>query len=146
VVITAAYLVALNAVRQSPEELRQRFAVAAAASPTGAVGPGDAFEIVFGRMLPIMLIFVYCCSWRRTVRGCRVLPRAAPRRRSAGLRRRCPALRRAEGAAFVGWTVLGGLVLTLVIAVPVLPGIFTQIGPLVAVVRWSPSPSVCWSG
>ena len=134
VVITAAYLVALNAVRQSPEELRQRFAEAAASSPTGAVGPGDAFEIVFGRMLPIMSIFVVLLLVAGALyEGAGfflVLRRAVdqPASADAALRFAVPRV-----LPFVGWTLLGGLVLTLVIAVPVLPGIFAHLGPLVAV-------------
>jgi hypothetical protein len=134
VVITAAYLVALNAVRQSPDQLRQRFAAAAATSPTGATGPADAFEIVFGRVLPIMLIFMVLLLVASALyEGAAffvVLRRAVdqPTSFGAALSFAVPRVQ-----PFVGWTVLGGLVLTLVIAVPVLPGIFTQIGPLVAV-------------
>ncbi|HEX4246769.1 MAG TPA: hypothetical protein VH008_02810 [Pseudonocardia sp.] len=134
VVVTAAYLVALNAVRQSPEQLRQRFAEAAATSPTGAVGPGAAFEIVFGRMLPIMLIFVVLLLVAGALyEGAGfflVLRRAVDQPTSTGA---------ALGFAvprilpFIGWTLLGGLMLVLVTAVPVLPGILLHIGPLVAV-------------
>jgi hypothetical protein len=132
--VTAAYLVALNTVRQSPEQLRQRFAEAAAASPTAAVGPVDAFEIVFGRMLPIMLIFVVLLLVASALyegAGFFVILRRAvdqPTSTSAALRFAAPRV-----PPFIGWTLLGGLVLTLVLALPVLPGILTHIGPLVAV-------------
>ena len=129
-VVTAAYLVALNAARQSPEQLRQRFAEAAAASPTGAVGPVDAFEIVFGRMLPIMLIFVVLLLVASALyegAGFFVILRRAvdqPTSTGAALRFAAPRV-----PPFIGWTLLGGLVL----ALPVLPGILTHIGRLVAV-------------
>jgi len=129
-VVTAAYLVALNAARQSPEQLRQRFAEAAAASPTGAVGPVDAFEIVFGRMLPIMLIFVVLLLVASALyEGAGffvILRRAVDQPTSTGAALRFAAPREPP---FIGWTLLGGLVL----ALPVLPGILTHIGRLVAV-------------
>jgi hypothetical protein len=133
-VVTAAYLVALNAVRQSPEELRRRFAEAAAGSPTGAVGLGAAFEIVFGRMLPIMLIFVvFLLVAGALYEGAGffvVLRRAVDQPTSTGAALRFAAPR---VLPFIGWTLLGGLLLTVVTAVPVLPGILLHIGPLVGV-------------
>jgi hypothetical protein len=97
----------------------------------------DAFEIVFGRMLPIMLIFVVLLLVASALyegAGFFVILRRAvdqPTSTSAALRFAAPRV-----PPFIGWTLLGGLVLTLVLALPVLPvlpGILTHIGPLVAV-------------
>jgi hypothetical protein len=133
-VLTAAYLVALGAVRQSPQELQQRFAAAAASSPTRAVGTGDAFSIVFGRMLPIMLIFmVVMLVVGALFEGAgvfTVLRRAngQPASPGAALRFALPRV-----PAFVGWSMLGWLALIAAVGLPLLPGILAHVGALVVV-------------
>jgi len=51
-----------------------------------------------------------------------------------------------QGAAFVAGTLLGGLVLTLVIAVARVARHFAHLATLLPSVRWSPSRSVCCRG
>jgi hypothetical protein len=131
-VLTAAYLIALNAVRQSPEEVQQRLAAVAASSPTHAVGAADAFGVVFGRMLPIILIFmVLMLAAGALYEGAGVflvLRRASGQSVSTGaaLRFAC-----SRAPAFIGWNLLGGLTLAAVIALPVLPGVLGHVVPLV---------------
>jgi hypothetical protein len=85
-------------------------------------------------MLPIMSIFVVLVLVAGALyEGAGffvVLRRAVDQRTSIGAALSFAAPR---VLPFIGWTLLGGLLLTLVIAVPVLPGIFTHIRPLVAV-------------
>ena len=131
-VLTAAYLVALNAVRQSPEEVQQRLTAVAAASPTHAVGASDAFGVVFGRMLPIIVVFMVLMLVAGALyEGAgvfTVLRRASGQQSSTGaaLRFALPRL-----PAFVGWNLLGGLLLTAAIALPILPGVLAHVLPLV---------------
>src|SRR5882757_11095620 len=85
-------------------------------------------------MLPIMLIFVVLLPVAGALyegAGFFLVPRRAvdqPTSIGAAMSFAAPRV-----LPFIGWTLLGGLLLTLVIAVPVLPGIFTHIRPLVAV-------------
>lgn len=131
-VLTAAYLVALNSVRQSPEEVQQRLADVAAAAPGHPVGAAEAFSVVFGRTLPIILVFmvlmVVVGALYEGAGVFMVLRRASGQQTNTGaaLRFACSRL-----PAFVGWNLLGGLILTAAIALPVLPGVLAHVLPLV---------------
>jgi hypothetical protein len=129
--LTFAYLVSLGAVRQDPEQLRDRMEQAAAAAG-GRLGPGAAFEIVFGRMLPVLGTFsllmiiawalYQCAAMFTVVRGAdhQPVPRGA-----------AWAFAAARAPALIGWSLLGGLAFTVTTALPFVPGLLTHTGPLV---------------
>ena len=132
-VLTAAYVVALSGVKQSPDEMKARFAQAAASSPTGRIDTATSFGIVFGRMLPIMLTFmVLMLVVGALYEGASFY--VAVRRANGQATTVGEALRFAlpRMLPFIGWSLLGGLVLAVVLGVPVLPGILAQVGPLIA--------------
>ncbi len=131
VVVTVGYLLALNGVRQSPEQLRAQMAEMAAANG-GVLPPDAAAQVVLGRLLPVVIVFGLLILLAGLLfQGAgwfSILRRANHEHASIGDGARFAVSRL---AALVGWSLAGGLLVAVAVGLPLLPGILAGSGPVV---------------
>lgn len=130
--LVAGYLIAIDAARPALGDIQRELAESGV-GPGMSPSPMVAFEVIFGRLLPIMLVFLVLM----VVVGAFYQGAAfylAIRRADGGPGGIGEALRFAAPrvAPFIGWSLLAGIVSSLLFAVPVLPGVITQSAPLIS--------------
>jgi hypothetical protein len=138
--VVAIYLAVISVVMPDAAEIQQRLAEAAAGSPGGRIGLFTQFDILFGRTLPVFVVFVIIFAVVGSLyQGCAhyvVLRKAngQPAGFSDGLR-----LAKPRVLPLIGHTILAGLLVIVGLVVPMalgslLPGQLARIGPITAVI------------
>jgi hypothetical protein len=145
--LAGLYLIVISAVTPGQAGLQQKLREAAASSPTGQVSPREAFWLAFAPTLTVVVIFgvlsAVLGAAYQAVGYYLALREANGQPATLGQAWRVV---RPRVLPLTGWALLAGIGISLVMVVPVLPGIFSGVRAIVGIGVLVAIALVAWSG